>query len=350
MNRIWLRISGFLSASATAIILIVFLGLCILMPRRVEADWAPYDFFPVGAKGMGAGGAFTSLADDLGAFHANPAGLVQVQKPALSYQIYSVLQVQRLIDTSLQLRWEYFPLLAYAFPFSETMTGGMYVQTLFKSQLESYNVHGIGFSWSWSFTDRLAVGLNTGIAIANQQDNWAFGWYVQSGMLFMLSREWRFGAIVRFPINLEWDALRGDADVQERLPWSSQFGVSWRLRETSILSFELEYQGWSAIRYSAAGSAAKPDFESGLFKTWHPHIGFHTLHEPTGAQVRIGFMTAVTASSGGLESMPVLTLGLGAFTTNYFRLDFALLDTLIFDIFTRTDRFERFLISFEYSF
>lgn len=330
-----------------AYILLFFL----LIPMVIKADWVAYDFFSVGTKGLGIGGANVSLSDDMGAFYSNPAGLFQIEKPTFSYQMYSILKVQRLINTKLQVEWELFPLLAYAVPIKKNkMTAGIFIQTLFKSLNESYTVYGTGVSYSYRLFERFAMGINLGLAVGSQESNWATGYFWQIGLIYQLSDKVKAGMIVRSSINLQWDLLRGAPNVDETLPWSAQMGVSIRITQTSILSIDLEYQGISSIRYKAEGIVLNPDLDTGLFKNLHPHIGFQFLHKPSGAQFRFGFMTLANASSSGIESQPVITLGIGGYTSNSFKIDFTLQDSLIFDIFTRTNRFERFLLSFEYTF
>ena len=45
---------------------------------------------------MALGGAFVSLADDASAVHANPAGLIQIEKAVFSWQLLSQIPMQRL--------------------------------------------------------------------------------------------------------------------------------------------------------------------------------------------------------------------------------------------------------------
>lgn len=328
---------------------LLLLLLC-LPGISLQADWVPYDVFPTGTKGLGVGGAFTSLADDGGAIYFNPAGLFQLPKPLLTYQLYSILKMPNLIDTRLQVKWEYFPLLAYAVPLEQGRTAAaLYVRTLFKSMVETYSVHGVGGGFSWRVAEDLALGVNLGLAIGSQQENYSFGFFWQLGLLARLSPLLKLGIIFRAPIALAWYSLRGDLDVEETLPWSLQGGISWRFSRNMILSFELEYQSLDNVRYTVGGVDRSPALEGGLFRTIHPHLGFQFLHVPSGAQIRVGLMTMAAASSSELDPQPILCLGIGAWASRVFKIDFSLMDSLLFDIFTRTDRFERFMLSFEYS-
>jgi len=160
------------------------------------------------------------------------------------------------------------------------------------------------------------------------------------------------GIVFRSPISLSWDQLLGgQINVEETLPWSVQGGLSWRISRTVIASFELEYQGTQSIRFVNNGTPEHPDYlETGLFKNFHPHIGVQFLHEKSGAELRVGFFTFANNSREGLDAQPAFSFGIGGYTANNFKIDFALIDTLIFDIFVRTNQFERFLLSIEYSF
>lgn len=323
----------------------------LLVPFLAAGAPVPYDHFPVGTKALGAGGAFTGQADDLSALSFNTAGLVQLEGRHLTYQLYSLLKINRLVDTTLKLKWEFFPLFAFSFPVVEKrLVGAFYFRALFRSFLESYSVHVLGGALGWKVTDWLALGLDAGLAIGHQDINWAAGFHLQGGALFRLGSTVKAGLSFRLPVRLSWDMLRSDPDVAERLPWTVVAGAAWRAGEHTILTFDLEWQGTQSIRYSVGGIAQDPDYPVGLFKNLHPHCGVQHFSQKLGAWLRAGMLTMSTASSAGLESQPLLTLGLGAYTSKFFRIDFSILDSLIFDIFTRTNRFERFLVSFEYTY
>ena len=332
---------------------IVVCSLLVFFSGAALAAPVPYDPFPVGARAVGAGGAFTGLADDLSAITYNPAGLFQMKGGRLTYQLFSVLQIQRLVDTKLKLKWEFFPLFAISRPLvPERLTVAGYFNTLFKSLSESYSVHVLGAAFSWKISDLVAVGLGGGLAVARQQedDNWATGLHLQAGLLFRLSGQVKAGISFKFPLKLHWDYLRGDADVDETLPWILRAGLAWRAGEGLILTFDLELIGIKDITYSVSGVRQDPDYDTGLFKSLHPHFGVQYFHKKLGAWLRGGLMSLNAASSSGLNPQPVLTLGIGAFTSKFFKIDFSIADTLIFDIFSRTDRYERFYLSFEYTF
>lgn len=322
---------------------------CAFGGGQLAANWFPYDVFPVGVKNLSLGGAFVSLADDASAVAVNPAGLVQLEQGVFSYQLLSQVKLQRLVDSSIKLDWEFLPLVACVFPVEEgSVHGALSLSTLFRSLSGRYGVHVLGASVSWKILPRLAWGNTVGLAIGSADDEYAYGLFWQTGLLAPVSDRVRLGLVARFPVALEWDALRGDTSVRERLPLTLQGGVAWKTSETSILSAELEFIDVAGIRYSSFEGAANPAQPTGLFRNVHPHVGFQFLHRPTGAELRFGFMTFTHSAAGSVESQPALTLGLGAWTSKFFRIDFALLDTLIFDIFTRTNRYERFSLSFEY--
>lgn len=328
----------------------LFAALALLyITGRLAADWYPSDPFSPGVKAMSLGGAFVSLADDASAVHANPAGLVQLEKAVFSWQLLSQLQVQRVVDTSLKLDWEYFPLLAACFPLEE---GRLYAAlswtTHWRSISGKYSVHVLGASLGWKLAPWLSWGNTVGLAIGLADDETATGLYWQTGFLAPLSESLRLGLTLCLPIRLEWDALRGDVAVSERLPLVMQGGMALRLSRYSIISFDLEFVDLARIRYASTLGSADPKQPLGLFRNLHPHLGFQTLLTSIGAEFRCGFLTFTHNANNSSDSQPALTLGLGAWTSQYFRIDFALQDTLIFDIFTRTNRYERISISFEY--
>lgn len=328
-------------------------SLLSLISGVASALPVPYDFFPVGTKAIGAGGAFTGQADDLSAISYNPAGLFQLKGGRLTYQLSSVLQVQRLINTQLKLRWEFFPLFAVSRPFIENrLSWAFHFNILFKSLSESYSVYVLGGALSWKVNDVVAAGFSGGLAIGRQSedDNWATGLHIQPGLLFRLSRAVKAGLSFKFPLKLSWGFLRGDKNVDETLPWILRGGVAWRARKNLIFTFDLEWIAVQDIAYSVQGVPQDLPYETGLFYSLHPHLGVQYFHEKLGAWLRGGFMTLTATSSSGLNPQPVLTLGIGAFTSRFFRVDFSLADSLIFDIFSRTDRYERFYLSFEYTF
>lgn len=327
----------------------IALAVCCSVP--LAGAPVPYDFVASGVKAAGLGGAFTALADDAGSIHYNPAGTFQIGRGAFSWQLQSILKIQRLIDTSHKLEWDLIPLTVLSFPFAgKTMSGSFFIKTFFRSMAESYTVHGTGVSWSWKLNEVAAVGISTGLAVGHQDENWSFGWFVHTGVLLRLSESLKAGIVWHSPIKLHWDELRGDYRVDERLPWLLQGGVSWRVTKKVIVSFDLEYQGVGAKSYTANGVSYNLPDMTGLFKNIHPHLGVQLLHSATGARLRFGFMTAATSSSSGVDTRPAVTAGIGAYTSENFRLDFALQDSLLFDIFTETDRYEWFSFSIEYHF
>jgi hypothetical protein len=326
-------------------------GACVvfLFAAPLMADWYPSDPFAPGVKAMSLGGAFVSLADDASAVHANPAGLIQLDKAVFTWQLLSQIQVQRLVDTSIRLDWEYFPLVAACFPIEDgRINAALSWTTYWRSISGKYSVHILGASASWKVLPWLSWGNTIGLAIGLTDDQTAVGLFWQTGFLAPISKRIRLGLVLRMPVSLEWDALRGDTGVSERLPFTMQAGLAWRLDKTSILSFDLEFVDVAGIRYVSDAGRANPEQPTGLFRNLHPHIGFQTLLTSIGAEFRCGLMTFTHNANNSSDSQPALTLGIGAWTSQFFRIDFALQDTLIFDIFTRTNRYERISISFEY--
>jgi len=336
--------------------LIIIKIFFFLITGSIYANRVPYDFFPVGSKGLSVGGAFSSIADDSGAFYYNPAGLFQLGKKTLSYQLFSVLKVDHIFDTGLKLDWEYFPLLSFSFPIEKGKSSwGYSLSTIYKHMFESYLVKKLGVSFSYKLNEYVALGLNVGLALGHQSDNWGFGLYWDFGVLTRISKSLKFGAIFRSKIKMSWDELRGDYGVKETLPWSMQGGFSYSIGRSSrekkiIISAELEYQSEDSISYSSDNPSSDLDLEGGMFKTIHPHFGVQFLNATTGAKLRFGFMTMGNRSITKIDTEPLLTFGIGAYSSKSFKIDFCLLDSLIFDIFTKTSRYERVTISFEYSY
>lgn len=317
----------------------------------IYADRVPYDFFPVGSKGLSVGGAFSSIADDSGAFYYNPAGLFQLGKKTLSYQLLSTLKVDRLFDTGLKLDWEYFPLLSFSSPIEKNKSSwGFSLSTIYKHMFESYLVKKLGLSFSYKVNDSFALGMNMGLALGHQEDNWGFGFYWDLGLLVRISSNLKFGTIFRSKIKMSWDELRGDYGVRETLPWSMQGGFSYSVGKRLIISAELEYQSEDSIVYSSDNPSSNLNLAGGMFKTIHPHLGVQFMGVATGAQLRFGFMTMGNRSLTKIDTDPLLTFGIGAYSSQNFKIDFCLLDSLIFDIFTKTSRYERVTISFEYNY
>ncbi len=330
--------------------IIVFLAV-LIMPISICANRVSHDFFPVGSKGLSVGGAFTSIADDSGAFYYNPAGLFQLEKKTLSYQLFSALKIEHVFDTGLKLDWAYFPLLSFSFPIEAGKSSwGFYLSTIYKHMFDSYMVQNLGLNFSYKLNDYLALGINAGLALGSQDDNWGFGFYWNLGVLSRLTKNLKFGVVFRSKIKMSWDELLGDYGVKETLPWSIQGGFSYSLDKRFVFSAELEYQAESSTTYSSDNSSVNLDLEGGMFKTIHPHLGVQFLSVATGAQVRVGFMTMGNRSINKIDTEPLLTFGIGAYSWRNFKIDFCLLDSLILDIFTRTIRYERVTISFEYSY
>ncbi len=328
---------------------ILALGILLVVSLPLAADWYPSDPFSPGVKALSLGGAFTALADDASAVHANPAGLVQMDKAVFSWQLLSQIQMQRLVDTSIKLDWEYFPLVAACFPIEDGLVhGALSWTTQWRSISGRYSVHVLGASLSWKISSWLSWGNTLGLAVGLTDDEAASGFFWQTGFLVPLNEDIKLGLTMRMPVTLEWDVLRGDTGVRERLPLSMQAGMAWRIDRHAILSFDLEFVDVAGLRYSSDAGTMNPVQPTGLFRNLHPHIGFQTLIPSIGAEFRCGFLTFTHNANNASDAQPALTLGIGAWTSQYFRIDFALQDTLIFDIFTGTNRYERISVSFEY--
>ena len=57
-----------------------------------------FDFSPPGARSLGLGGAFLALADDATAAYSNPAGLLQLHRPEIAFEVRSAAFETRFVD------------------------------------------------------------------------------------------------------------------------------------------------------------------------------------------------------------------------------------------------------------
>jgi len=57
-----------------------------------------FDFSPPGARSLGLGGAFLALADDATAAYANPAGLLQLHRPEVGFEVRAAAFETRFVD------------------------------------------------------------------------------------------------------------------------------------------------------------------------------------------------------------------------------------------------------------
>lgn len=94
---------------------LLLLILIIIQSSILSAQWDGYDIYRCGAKGLGAGGAFTAVADDSSAVYYNPAGLVQMRTFTIFYTMDTQLQLAVLSPT-IKLTWKVPALLGFVVP------------------------------------------------------------------------------------------------------------------------------------------------------------------------------------------------------------------------------------------
>ena len=80
-----MHLKGLLFPLDVALSLLTLFALCLIPSRTVQASIA--DILGVGSRGTAMGMAYTAVADDYSAVFFNPAGLTQVERANLTFQL-----------------------------------------------------------------------------------------------------------------------------------------------------------------------------------------------------------------------------------------------------------------------
>jgi hypothetical protein len=311
-----------------------------------------YDLYPLGAKGIGLGGAFTAVADDLSAFYWNPAGLVRQDKVGVTYLFDSQFllgDIRETLSRDFKITYQVPPLIAALFPLRDRLGSVLGISVSAPVQMKfGYGDSGFymvqsGPSFAFVPLPKLSVGATFGILTSNK--DWGFGLAGQAGVIWAADEKYRFGIVFRSPISFSWE---GQGVF---IPLVCQAGMSVKLAKKTFISVDLEYQDWPSARWIRPGADERVVNPTGLFRSIIPHIGLATTESKYGAHLRFGFTARSELDVGRLSSMYFLSFGVGARALKNLRFEGALVDGFIFSLLNPGQRpLETLQLSCEYSF
>ncbi len=335
--------------------IIIFL---LIFTKILYSSWRPYDFYKCGAKGLGTGGAFTGIADDVSAVYWNPAGLVQISKPTLFYNMDAQIRIVQIIDTTLKLTYKFPALLGFVYPLRHNSTVGFSIDTPFQRKIPyKFYVYELSLLYSFPVMRHLYVGIKPSInygTYGSYSGATGWGWSYQIGILYFMSPKLHFGFNYHSKINIKWDNYGEYITLKETFPDFFTTGVAYQITRKVIMDLDIEYQHWKAISFVADNNDIAPtdNIETGLFKNIHPHLGFMFLEERSGAHLRTGLLTDYYIHDDGTGDTQLLwSIGVGAYAFKIIKFEVSLMDSFLMRLInSKNNRIETIQIAAEYRF
>lgn len=190
----------------------------------------------VGARPLGMGGAFASIADSGDAIFYNPAGLIQVLRPEVSGMGAVILNGKEdLFD------------LAYVQPFGDQMAWALSTQQLlFTDGSENERVYLGTFAAPLAIDKSISFGMNVklyGVDSASQPGQQASGLGMDMGFLYHLPiLDPRYGKQINIGLcaqDLD-TTIRYQAGNEDPVALSVKGGASYEFTDDLVTSFEFE--------------------------------------------------------------------------------------------------------------
>ncbi len=237
----------------TFCIFMLLLAVCANLLASQDAGQESPFAVGVGARALGMGGGFTSLADDATAVYYNPAGL-----QSLPYQQFSFMHMRLFEGTTLNYATWALPTLSYGglgISYTRIGTDDLIRRSDFiETGTFSYAQSQFQFSYGQNLFSRVNVGASLKVirqTIDNFADN---GIGLDAGVLIPIYKEFRFSAVVRNAIQ----ATLRLRSTDEKLPLNviSGFGLrEIRLNKQFMFSGAVEAEKWEkrSFKFHAGG-------------------------------------------------------------------------------------------------
>ncbi len=190
----------------------------------------------VGARALGMGGAFVTVADDSNAIYYNPAGLVQVLRPEVSGMGAALLNGKQFLGN-----------LSYVQPFSDQLVWGIATTQLFQMEGKKHKerVYYGCFAAPLAVDKTLSVGLNIKFYTVDSSllpDARGKGLGVDMGFLYHIPLNFRYGKQLNLGLAAEdLDTnLHLEMGTRQRIPTRVRGGFSYEFTDDILTAFEME--------------------------------------------------------------------------------------------------------------
>jgi len=186
-----------------------------------------------GARAVGMGGAFVSVADDASAVYWNPAGLSQISGKEASFMHASMAQDRN------------YNFLTYVHSLTRIGTLGVSWTNFNIRNIEIWNdendlidtakdsENAFVLSYGKEFYSNLSGGLNLKYLYQKVYENKASGWGIDMGLMYKPINRLSLGLMVQdMGSNLKWDTASGQMD---KVPLKIKGGASYRFLNDNLL-------------------------------------------------------------------------------------------------------------------
>lgn len=220
------------SGAAGALLALLLLGT----PDPCRAAFDKGGVSGVGARALGMGGAFASVADDGNAIYYNPAGLVQVLRPEVFGMGAALLNGKQFLGN-----------LGYVQPFSDQLVWALSTWQIFhtggvKSKERVY--YGT-FAAPLSVDKTVSFGLNVKFFTVDSSvlpEFKARGLGLDLGFLYHIPLNVSFGKQLNLGLSVEDldTSLRWENGAKDKIPTRVRGGFSYEFTDDLVAAFELD--------------------------------------------------------------------------------------------------------------
>lgn len=263
--------------------LLIVMGSFLISTSSIYAsDAGAFLRIGAGARALGMGGAFTAVADDATAAYWNPAGLTQIEKQEISSMYtnqfglnisYSFLNYARVFgENAFALNW--IRLATDKIPKTGLDENGRpIIIDYFKDEENAVLLSG-----ARKMTELISLGGNIKGIFEKIEEVNAFGFGLDLGMLFNLSKSLKAGLVIRnIGTNLKWDTGHSDT-----LPLTTTLGIAYKtFNDRVTLAVDMEKRKNRPLKF-------REGIEFWLSKNIAIRIGMNDKDFTAGAGLRMG--------------------------------------------------------------
>jgi hypothetical protein len=248
----------------------------------------------IGARPLGMGGAFCTIADDSNAIYYNPAGLIQVFQPEISGMGAAMLNGKSILSN-----------LAYVQPFSDQLVWALSTVQQFDTEgsKNHESIYEGSFAAPLSVDKTISVGFNVKFYMADSSvmpEMKTTGMGADMSFLYHIPLVFRYGKQINLCLMAEDldTTLHEENDV--KLPTRIRGGMSYEFTDDLVAAFEMD-------SFNDPSSAAT--------KHTVPHVGIEGWFFENRLGLRTGF--------SGYQTLPgVFTAGI-SYRSRLWGIDYA---------------------------